>query len=95
MLVEAPRSRRNEVFDTQFIQISRLSARTYAYRIAICRTMLRFLRNVLDRWLEVDAFGLAAALAYYAIFSIAPLLLLSSIWPLCFSIAHCCRGANQ
>src|SRR4029077_4631667 len=29
------------------------------------------------RWLEVDAFGLAAALAYYAIFSIAPLLLLS------------------
>ena len=39
--------------------------------------MLRFLRNVLDRWLEVDAFGLAAALAYYAIFSIAPLLLLS------------------
>ena len=41
------------------------------------RTMFRFLRNVLDRWLEVDAFGLAAALAYYAIFSIAPLLLLS------------------
>jgi hypothetical protein len=39
--------------------------------------MLRFLRNVLDRWLEVDAFSLAAALAYYAIFSIAPLLLLS------------------
>ena len=43
----------------------------------LLKTMLRFLRNVLDRWLEVDAFGLAAALAYYAIFSIAPLLLLS------------------
>ena len=31
--VEAPRSRRNEVLDTQFIQISRLSARAHANRI--------------------------------------------------------------
>jgi uncharacterized BrkB/YihY/UPF0761 family membrane protein len=28
-------------------------------------------------WLEADAFTLAASLAYYAIFSIAPLLLIS------------------
>lgn len=37
----------------------------------------QFIRNVVDGWLEVDAFSLAASLAYYAIFSIAPLLLLS------------------
>jgi membrane protein len=37
----------------------------------------RFAKNVLYGWLEADAFSLAATLAYYAIFSIAPLLLLS------------------
>ena len=37
----------------------------------------RFAKNVVDGWLEADAFSLAATLAYYAIFSIAPLLLLS------------------
>ena len=37
----------------------------------------RFARNVVNGWLEADAFSLAATLAYYAIFSIAPLLLLS------------------
>jgi membrane protein len=39
--------------------------------------VLRFARNVFDGWLEADAFSLAATLAYYAIFSIAPLLLLA------------------
>jgi membrane protein len=39
--------------------------------------ILRFAKSVLKGWLEADAFSLAAALAYYAIFSIAPLLLLS------------------
>jgi hypothetical protein len=33
--------------------------------------VLPFARNVLDGWLEADAFSLAATLAYYAIFSIA------------------------
>ena len=37
----------------------------------------RFAKNVMDGWIEADAFSLAATLAYYAIFSIAPLLLLS------------------
>jgi membrane protein len=37
----------------------------------------RFAKNVANGWLEADAFSLAATLAYYAIFSIAPLLLLS------------------
>jgi len=37
----------------------------------------RFGKDVLNGWLEAGAFTLAAALAYYAIFSIAPLLLLS------------------
>ena len=37
----------------------------------------RFAKNVVNGWLEADAFSLAATLAYYAIFSIAPLLLLS------------------
>ena len=37
----------------------------------------RFSKDVLDGWLEAGAFTLAAALAYYAIFSIAPLLLIS------------------
>jgi membrane protein len=37
----------------------------------------RLFKDVLSGWLEADAFSLAAALAYYAIFSIAPLLLLS------------------
>ena len=45
--------------------------------MGLLKTMLHFLRNVFDRLLEVDAFSLAATLAYYAIFSIAPLLLLS------------------
>ena len=36
-----------------------------------------FFKDVLTGWLAADAFSLAAALAYYAIFSIAPLLLLS------------------
>ena len=39
--------------------------------------VLEFARNVVKGWLEADAFSLAATLAYYAIFSIAPLLLLS------------------
>jgi membrane protein len=39
--------------------------------------VLPFARNVLDGWLEADAFSLAATLAYYAIFSIAPLRLLA------------------
>jgi membrane protein len=45
-----------------------------------CRRMFRPIdlgKDVLSRWLAADAFGLAAALAYYAIFSIAPLLLIS------------------
>lgn len=37
----------------------------------------RFSKDVLNGWLEAGAFTLAAALAYYAIFSIAPLLLIS------------------
>jgi uncharacterized BrkB/YihY/UPF0761 family membrane protein len=37
----------------------------------------RFFKEVLNGWLEADAFSLAVALAYYAIFSIAPLPLLS------------------
>jgi membrane protein len=37
----------------------------------------RFAKDVVNGWLAADAFSLAATLAYYAIFSIAPLLLLS------------------
>lgn len=36
-----------------------------------------FLSEVVNGWLRADAFSMAATLAYYAIFSIAPLLLLS------------------
>src|SRR5262245_7965259 len=39
--------------------------------------LVRFGKNVLDGWLNAEAFTLAAALAYYAIFAIAPLLLIS------------------
>jgi membrane protein len=39
--------------------------------------IVRFTKNVINGWLEAGAFTLAAALAYYAIFSIAPLLLIS------------------
>jgi membrane protein len=39
--------------------------------------ILGFAKNVVNGWLQADAFSLAATLAYYAIFSIAPLLLLS------------------
>ena len=39
--------------------------------------LLRFGKDVINGWLEADAFTLAASLGYYAIFSIAPLLLLS------------------
>jgi membrane protein len=38
----------------------------------------RFVKDVLNGWLEAGAFTLAAALAYYAIFAIAPLLLIST-----------------
>ena len=39
--------------------------------------IFRFSKDVLNGWLDAGAFTLAAALAYYAIFSIAPLLLIS------------------
>jgi membrane protein len=39
--------------------------------------LVRFSKDVLDGWLDAEAFTLAAALAYYAIFAIAPLLLIS------------------
>ena len=39
--------------------------------------LIRFGKDVMNGWLEADAFTLAAALAYYAIFSIAPLLLIA------------------
>ena len=38
---------------------------------------IRFGKDVVNGWLEADAFTMAAALAYYAIFAIAPLLLIS------------------
>jgi membrane protein len=39
--------------------------------------LFHFSKDVMNGWLEADAFTLAASLAYYAIFSIAPLLLIS------------------
>ena len=39
--------------------------------------LIRFGNDVVNGWLDAGAFTLAAALAYYAIFSIAPLLLIS------------------
>jgi membrane protein len=39
--------------------------------------LIRFGKDVVNGWLEADAFALAASLAYYAIFSIAPLLLIT------------------
>src|SRR5262249_20168438 len=38
---------------------------------------VRFGKDVLTGWLNAEAFTLAAALAYYAIFAIAPLILIS------------------
>lgn len=39
--------------------------------------LLRFAKDVVNGWVGADAFNLAAALAYYAIFAIAPVLLIS------------------
>ena len=39
--------------------------------------LVRFGKEVINGWLSAEAFTLAAALAYYAIFAIAPLLLIS------------------
>ena len=39
--------------------------------------LIRFGKDVVNGWLEAGAFTLAASLAYYAIFSIAPLVLIS------------------
>ena len=39
--------------------------------------LVGFGKDVLNGWLNAEAFTLAAALAYYAIFAIAPLLLIS------------------
>src|SRR3546814_16280031 len=39
--------------------------------------LVRFGKDVMNGWLDAEAFTLAAALAYYAIFSIAPLLLIA------------------
>ena len=41
------------------------------------RRAFRFASDVISGWLDAGAFTLAASLAYYAVFSIAPLLLLS------------------
>jgi membrane protein len=40
-------------------------------------TIIRFGKDVVNGWLAADAFTLAASLAYYAVFAIAPLVLLS------------------
>ena len=39
--------------------------------------LIRFGKDVVNGWLDAGAFTLAASLAYYAIFSIAPLVLIS------------------
>ena len=39
--------------------------------------ILRFSKDVVNGWLNAEAFTLAASLAYYAIFAIAPLLLIT------------------
>lgn len=39
--------------------------------------IIRFGKDVVNGWLQAEAFTLAASLAYYAIFSIAPLLLIT------------------
>ena len=39
--------------------------------------LIRFGKDVVNGWLGAEAFTLAASLAYYAIFAIAPLLLIS------------------
>ena len=39
--------------------------------------LIRFGKDVVNGWLEAEAFTLTASLAYYAIFAIAPLLLIS------------------
>ena len=39
--------------------------------------LVHLAKDVVDGWLDAEAFTLAAALAYYAIFAIAPLLLIS------------------
>lgn len=39
--------------------------------------LTNFAKSVINGWLDANAFTLAAALAYYAIFAIAPLLLIS------------------
>jgi hypothetical protein len=38
--------------------------------------LIRFGKDVVNGWLDAGAFSLAASLAYYAIFSIAPLILI-------------------
>jgi membrane protein len=46
-------------------------------RAADMQRVVRFAKDVVNGWLNAEAFTLAAALAYYAIFAIAPLLLIS------------------
>ena len=40
-------------------------------------SIIRFFKDVVNGWLNAEAFTLAASLAYYAIFAIAPLLLIT------------------
>jgi membrane protein len=57
---------------------------------------IRFGKDVVNGWLAADAFTLAAALAYYAIFAIAPVLLISIyLASLFFDRAAAVEGLTQ
>jgi membrane protein len=53
------------------------SPRTLSRRNAAMDRIIRFGKDVVNGWLNAEAFTLAASLAYYAIFSIAPFLLIA------------------
>jgi membrane protein len=58
--------------------------------------LIQFGKDVVKGWLEADAFTLAAALAYYAIFAIAPLLLIAIyLASLFFDRAAAVEGLTQ
>ncbi len=60
--------------------------------ISKLQNISRLLRATADAWLEDNALRLSAALAYYSVFSIAPLLVLSVGIAGCFFGAEAVRG---
>lgn len=61
----------------QSIRITALTAHTMARALLRLGCVWRFLNKIVSEWIDDEPFSLAAALSYYTLFSLAPLLIIA------------------